>query len=199
PIHRMSRSRTADSRATIGHCFLPSAIPGPSFAGPEAHLMNPSIPRPTGPRGSPSGSALYRDPTDFWPIPGPAEEGPRRSRIGIPRLAFWSYGRIGLLLLGLIVLPLLPISGPPRGATPARRVRGFKDSPVAAIAFAPGGAMIATIQTDGRVALRDVAGGGGAPRLPGPPGPAGPGVSPPRPGAPGRGGRARRPPRPAPA
>ena len=68
------------------------------------------------------------DTTDFGPIPGAAEEGPRRSRIGISRLPWWSRGRIGLLLLGLIVLPWLPISGPPSDATPARRVRGVGDT-----------------------------------------------------------------------
>jgi WD40 repeat protein len=74
----------------------------------------------------------------------------------------WSRGRIGLLLLGLIVLPWLPVFGPPRGATPARRVRGVGDTTILTFAFAPHGATIATIQTDGRVALQDAAGGASA-------------------------------------
>ena len=74
----------------------------------------------------------------------------------------WNRRRIGLLLLALIVLPWLPISGPPSDATPARRVRGVGDAPILAFAFAPDGATIATIQADGRVALRDAAGGASA-------------------------------------
>ena len=52
--------------------------------------------------------------------PRVAEEEPRRSRIGISRFPWWSRRRIGLLLLGLIVLPWLPIFGPPSDATPAQ-------------------------------------------------------------------------------
>ena len=102
------------------------------------------------------------DTTDFGPIPGAAEEGPRRSRIGTSRLPWWGCGWIGLLLLALIVLPWLPISWPSGDGTPARRVRGVGDTAILTFAFAPHEATIATIQTDGRVALRDVAGGAGA-------------------------------------
>ena len=101
------------------------------------------------------------DTTDFGPIPGAAEEGPRRSRIGTSRLPWWGRGWIGLLLLALFVLPWLPISWPPGDATPARRVRGVGDPAILTFAFAPHGETIATLQTDGRVALRDVAGGAG--------------------------------------
>ena len=125
--------------------------------------MDPSIPRPTGPQGSPSGSPLRRNATDFDRIPGAAGAGPRRSRSGIARLPFWSRGRIGLLLLGLIVLPWLPLLGPPRHAKPTSRIPGVGDAPVLSFAFAPDGATIATIQLDGRVALRDAAGGAGIP------------------------------------
>src|SRR5262249_19560654 len=90
-------------------------------------------------------------------IPGAAEEGPRRSRIGISRLPMWSPKRIGLILLGVIVLSWLPIFGPPGDAAPAKRLRGVGDAPVLSLAFAPDGAAVATIQMDGRVALRDVA------------------------------------------
>jgi WD40 repeat protein len=100
------------------------------------------------------------DTTDFGPIPGAAEEGPGRSRIGIARFPMWRRGRVGLLLLVLIVLPWLPISGPSRDVTPAKRVRGVGDTAVVAFAFAPDGSTIATIQADGRVALRGAAGGG---------------------------------------
>src|SRR5262245_24212838 len=100
---------------------------------------------------------MRRNATECEPIPGAAEEGPRRSRIGISRLPFWGRRRTGLLLLGLIVLPWLPISGP----TPATRARGVGDLAVVALAFAPDGSTIATIQPDGRMALRGAAGEGG--------------------------------------
>jgi WD40 repeat protein len=103
------------------------------------------------------------DTTDLRPILGAAEAWSMRSRSGISRLPLWSRRGIGLLLLGLIVLPWLPIWGPPRDATPARRVRGVGDAPILTFAFPPDGATIATIQMDGRVALRDTAGGAGAP------------------------------------
>jgi hypothetical protein len=42
-----------------------------------------------------------------------AGEGPRRSRAGISWVQLWSRERLGLLLLVLVVLPWLPIIGPP--------------------------------------------------------------------------------------
>src|SRR5215469_10842447 len=99
--------------------------------------MDPSIPRPTGLRGSPSGSPPPRDATGSGPIPGVAEEEPRRSRTGIARWPRWSRKRIGWLLLGLIALPWLPIGGPPSATTPARRARGVGDRAIQAFAFAP--------------------------------------------------------------
>jgi WD40 repeat protein len=105
---------------------------------------------------------MRRDMTDSGPIPVAAEEGPKRSRVGISRLPWRSHWRIGLLLLAVLVLPWLPIFGPSRDATPARRVRGVGDVPILGFAFAPDGATIATIQVDGRVALRDAAGGASA-------------------------------------
>jgi hypothetical protein len=86
--------------------------------------MDRSIPRPRGLQGSMRASPPGGDATDSGPMPGGAEEAPRRSRIGISRFPMWNRGRIGLLLLALIVLPWLPICGPPRDLTPARRVRG---------------------------------------------------------------------------
>jgi WD40 repeat protein len=59
--------------------------------------------------------------------------------------------------VALIVLPWLPICGPPSDTAPARRVRGVGETAILTFAFAPDGAMIATIQADGRVALRDAA------------------------------------------
>ena len=73
--------------------------------------------------------------------------------------------RISLLLLGVIVIPWLPILEPSRDATPARRVRGVGDVPILGFALAPDGATIATIQVDGRVALRDAAWGRGIRRF----------------------------------
>ena len=68
-----------------------------------------------------------------------------------------------MLLLALIVFPWLPIPGPPNGVMPARRIRGVGEPAILTFAFAPDGATIATIQLDGRVALRDTAGGAGIP------------------------------------
>ena len=98
------------------------------------------------------------DTTDFGPIPRSRREGPTEPGSGRP-VPLWSRRRIGLLLLGVIVLPWLPILRPPSDATPARRVRGIGDAPIVAFAFAPDGETIATLQADGRVALRDAAGG----------------------------------------
>src|SRR5262249_5251531 len=60
-------------------------------------------------------------------------------------------GPIGLLLLGLIVVPWLPIPGPP--------VREVRDSAILTFAVSPDGKAIATAQRDGRVALRNATGG----------------------------------------
>jgi WD40 repeat protein len=119
--------------------------------------MNRSIRCPTGLQGSPSGSPLYRDTTDFEPIPVAAEAGRRRTRIGSSRWPWWGRRRLGLLFLGLIVLPWLPLFGPPNDAMPARRARGFGDGHIVAFAFAADGETIATIQMDGPVAMRGVA------------------------------------------
>ena len=117
--------------------------------------------RPSGFQGLSRQSTLDRDATDLGPIPGSAEAGPRRSRIGSSRFSLWNRRRIGLLVLGVIVLPLLPILGSERDATPTRWDRGVGDAPIPAFAFAPEGEVIATVEMDGRVALRDAAGGGG--------------------------------------
>jgi Tol biopolymer transport system component len=124
--------------------------------------MDPSIDRPPVPQASPTESSPPRDTIDSGPIPGAGEEGSRRSRIGIAKTSSGRLRWIGLLLLGLIVLPGLPIFGPARVATPPRRIRGVGDSPIVAFAFAPDGATIATMQ-DWRVALRDTEGRAGAP------------------------------------
>src|SRR6516165_8065928 len=117
--------------------------------------------RPSGFQGLSRQSTLDRDATDLGPIPGSAEAGPRRSRIGSSRVSLWNRRRIGLLVLGVIVLPLLPILGSERDATPTRWARGVGDAQTLAFAFAPDGETIATVLTDGRVALRDAASGGG--------------------------------------
>jgi WD40 repeat protein len=94
------------------------------------------------------------DATDIGPLPGAAAEGTTRFRIAISRRPWWSRRWIGLLFLALAVLPWLP-----RDATPARRVRGVGRAPILTFAFAPDSETIATIQMDGRVALRGAAGG----------------------------------------
>jgi WD40 repeat protein len=101
--------------------------------------------------------------SDFGPIPWAAEDGLRRPRIGISRLPWWRRSWIGLLPVALIVLPWLPICGPPSDAAPARRVRGVGDAPILTFAFAPHGGTIATLQMNGRAALRDAAAGASAP------------------------------------
>jgi WD40 repeat protein len=94
------------------------------------------------------------DTNHFGPTSAGAKEGPRQPWTGIFRLPRWRLGRISLLLLGLIVLPWLPIPGPP-----VRQVRGVKDKPILTFAFSPDGKAIATVQTDGSVALRAATGG----------------------------------------
>src|SRR5262249_53575241 len=81
-------------------------------------------------------------------------------RMGNSPISLWSGRRIGLLVLGVTVVTWLPILGPPCDATRTKRARGGGDVPVLEFAFAPDGGTIATIQTDGRVALRNAAGGG---------------------------------------
>ncbi len=92
-------------------------------------------------------------------IPGATDEGPKRSRTGISQLPWRSHRRIGLLVLAVLVLPWLPIFGPSRDATLARRVHGVGEVPILGFAFAPDDATIATTQVDGRVPLRDAAWG----------------------------------------
>jgi WD40 repeat protein len=81
--------------------------------------------------------------------------------MGSSRGSLWNRRRIGLLLLAVIVLPLLPILGSKRDATPTRWARGVGDAQSLAFAFAADGETIATVQMDRRVALRDATGGGG--------------------------------------
>src|SRR5262245_40637028 len=121
--------------------------------------MDRSVPRPTGLQGSPRASPPGGDATDSGPLLGGANDVPRRSRVGISRFAMWTRGRIGALLLGLIVLSCLPLFGPPGDATLARRIPGAGDTAILTFAFAPAGATIASIQTDGRVTLRDAGSG----------------------------------------
>jgi len=116
--------------------------------------MDPSIPRPPGPRESPIESPSNRAAADVGRILGADEREPKRSRIGSSEVPFCRSRRIALFLLGVIVLPWLPIWGPPSDAT---RVPGSGDAPILGFAFAPDGASVATIQVDGRVALRDTA------------------------------------------
>jgi hypothetical protein len=123
--------------------------------------MDPSIRRVSGSQGLSRQSTLGRDATDLGPIPGSAEEGLRRSRIGSSRVSLWNRRRIGLLVLGVIVLLWLLILGSERDATPTRWARGVGEAPIPALAFAPDGEVIATVQMDRRVALRDTTGGGG--------------------------------------
>src|SRR5262249_11184326 len=95
------------------------------------------------------------------PIAEATAGGPTRSRCGGSHVRFRNRGRIGLLLLGLAVLPWLPIDGMTGDPTPARRARGLGDAPIVSFAFAPDGATIAAFQGN-RVSLRDAKGGGGA-------------------------------------
>src|SRR4051812_46696520 len=95
------------------------------------------------------------------PIAEATHGGPTRSRSGCSHVPFRNRGRIGLLSLGIIALAWLPIDGTPSIPTPTTRNRGVGDAPITDFAFAPEGTTIATIQADGRLALRDVTGSGG--------------------------------------
>jgi WD40 repeat protein len=118
--------------------------------------LDRSLPHPSGPGAFRSKWLPHREAIDPAPIPKIAEGGRR----GSSQIALWNGRRIPVLVLLIIVLTWLPIFGPQRNATPAKRARGIGDAPILAFAFAPGGEAIATIQMDGRVALRDAAGGG---------------------------------------
>jgi WD40 repeat protein len=115
---------------------------------------------------------MRRNATGCESISGAAEEGPRRSRIGISRLPWWGCRRLGLLLLALIVLPWLPICGPAREVASAKRIRGVGHLPILTFALAPDSTTIATIQSDGRVALCEATGRVGAHSFLDQPGPA---------------------------
>jgi hypothetical protein len=106
---------------------------------------------------------MRRDTSDFSPSPihRTAEEMSTQSPFGVSRLPWFSPSRIGLLFSALVVWPWLSTFGPARGRTPARRIRGAGDKAIQAFAFARDGQRIATIQTDGRVALRGASGDGG--------------------------------------
>ena len=73
-----------------------------------------SMRRPPGPPGFPRDSTPRPDTTDSAPIPGAAEEGRMTYRMGSSRVSLGNGRRIGLLVLGVIVLTWLPILGPPR-------------------------------------------------------------------------------------
>ena len=82
--------------------------------------MDRSSPHPSGSQGTPSESPSRRDTTDPGPIPGTAEEGRR----GSSQVSPWNGKRIGLLMLGVIVLTWFPMLGPLRDATSIKRARG---------------------------------------------------------------------------
>jgi hypothetical protein len=86
----------------------------------------------------PRESALRRDTTDFGSIAEAAEEGLKRFRIGHPKVSVGNFRGNSLLVLGLLVLPWLPILRPPSGQTPTKRARGVGDTPTLALAFALG-------------------------------------------------------------
>jgi hypothetical protein len=121
--------------------------------------MDPSV---SGLKVSPSGMTIHRDTADFGAVPGPGQEGPRRARIGRLQAPLLTCRRIGLLLLAVVVLAWLPIFGSADDPTPARRLRGVGQAPILGFELSPDGALIATIQMDRRVALRDAASGLGA-------------------------------------
>jgi hypothetical protein len=108
-----------------------------SSACQEAHPVDPLFPRPSGPQQSPIESPSNRAATDFGRVLGADERQPKRSRIGSSKVPLCNSRRMALFLLGVIVLPCLPIWGPPNDATPAKRVPGFGDVPILGFAFAP--------------------------------------------------------------
>jgi WD40 repeat protein len=105
---------------------------------------------------------MRSDTSDSGAIHWAGNEWPRRSPIGASRLPWCSPIQIGLLLFALLVWPWLSTFGPASGPTSVRRIRGAGDKAIQTFAFAPDGRTIATLQTDGRVALRGTAGDGGA-------------------------------------
>ena len=106
---------------------------------------------------------MRNDTSDSGAIHRAVEKVSRRSSIGVSRLPWCSRSPIGLLFLALLVWPWLSTYGPASDPTPARRIRGAGDIAIQTLAFAPDGRTIATIQTDGRVALRRVTGDAGDP------------------------------------
>jgi hypothetical protein len=64
--------------------------------------MEPSV---SGPQVSPGGMTFHRETADFGAVPGPGEDGPRRTRIGRSQAPLRRRERIGLLLLAVVVLP----------------------------------------------------------------------------------------------
>ncbi len=106
---------------------------------------------------------MRRHTSGFGPTRRGVQQVPMRFQIGVVRLPWCSRYRIGLLLLAVMVLTWPPRFGPLSDRAPARWVRGIGDFAILTFAFAPDGRTIATIQTDGRVALLDAAGDGGGP------------------------------------
>src|SRR6516162_9787732 len=93
--------------------------------------------------------------------PGRGYDGvvPRRSRLGRSRVSLLNRTVARVLLLGMVALLWLSHLDSAPDIVPTRLARGGPGVETLAFAFSPDGQTIATTQSDGRVALREVASG----------------------------------------
>jgi WD40 repeat protein len=91
----------------------------------------------------------------------PGEDARAAQRCALGRSRVWPASRklLPLLLLGAIVLPWFSIPKPAGEPAPMRLARGVPGVQTLGFAFSPDGETIATIDTNGRVALREVTDG----------------------------------------
>ena len=110
---------------------------------------------------------MRRDATDPVPDPGDRGLGPARARVRVGRARPSWVSREVAILIGAAMIGLAWLSTLDSGRAPARmrRARGEGDPrgrvTALALAFSPDGTTIATIHSDGRVALRDPSEGRG--------------------------------------
>ena len=110
---------------------------------------------------------MRRDATDPVPDPGDRGLGPARARVRVGRARPSWVSREVAILIGAAMIGLAWLSTLDSGRAPARMrwARGEGDPrgrvTALALAFSPDGTTIATIHTDGRVALRDPSEGRG--------------------------------------
>src|SRR5262249_24054056 len=109
------------------------------------------------------GRRMKRDASDSGPIQRAAAQKSTPFPIGAFRSPWFRLGPSRLLLLAFLVWPWLSTLGPASDRRPVRRIRGAGGIAIQTFAFAPNGQTMATIQTDGRLALRGTGGDAGVP------------------------------------